>query len=111
MGAPGRHLYTQQRQIAFFIETEHAGHRVDPSLDVERSDFSAVGAADHMKICQDLILTKKEAAVGRQWRALVVKSGDGHDGGFDAAYYLREIYFRGDGLRRGKEQQHKQQSG
>ena len=85
MRAAGRHLYAQQCQITLVVETKYTRHRIDAWLDVEGSDFGTVGATQYVKIRQDLILMKKEAAAGRQRLALFVKGGYGHNRGFYAA--------------------------
>src|SRR6185369_7766373 len=75
-GARQRHLDTQQREVAFFIDRKRPVYRKNLAFAVESLDLCANRSTNHVKIRHDLAGPQKETAAGHQRFAIRVVSSD-----------------------------------
>ena len=88
-----RRVNTQQRQIAFSVDSDNALHLIDAA--VVGMNFGAVRIVDDVAIGDDAIGINEETAAAREFFTARIEGFDRDRGRFDAANELGQQVLRG----------------
>src|ERR1051326_1421886 len=75
-----RHVDTEQREIAFFIDGECTANRINLSFAIEGLDLGPCGATNHVQVRHDLPRRGEETAAGHERFAIRIVSRDCDNG-------------------------------